>query len=138
MPGKRLNGPKLVLAPGTFPVGLELGSVQACPLGDERLRPPRQETCDHVAVQVDGRRLPTVACVKVRSGVMCLVPVHVDRDAVEERPARRACLRARPHSLDLAEDAGETALWTTLAASWMTEQRRRAVLKDAAAAKLKL
>ena len=33
------------------------------------------------------------------------------------------------HSLGLAEDAGETALWTTLAASWMTEQRRRAVPK---------
>ncbi len=27
-----------------------------------------------------------------------------------------------PHSLGLAEDAGETALWTTLATSWMAEQ----------------
>ena len=27
-----------------------------------------------------------------------------------------------PHSLGLAEGAGDTALWTTLAASWMTEQ----------------
>lgn len=46
-----------------------------------------------------------------------------------------------PHSLGLAEDAGEAALWTTLAASWMTEQRRGAVVKDgarAAAAKLNL
>jgi acetyl esterase/lipase len=37
-----------------------------------------------------------------------------------------------PHSLGLAEDAGETALWTTLAASWVTEQQRRAELEDAA------
>jgi hypothetical protein len=34
MLGKRLNGLKLVLAPGAFPVGLKLGSVQACPLGN--------------------------------------------------------------------------------------------------------
>jgi acetyl esterase/lipase len=37
-----------------------------------------------------------------------------------------------PHSLGLAEDAGETALWTRLAAPWMAEQSRRAALEDAA------
>jgi hypothetical protein len=27
-----------------------------------------------------------------------------------------------PHSLGLAEGAGDTAIWTTLAASWIREQ----------------
>jgi hypothetical protein len=31
-----------------------------------------------------------------------------------------------PHSLGLAEDAGDAAMWTTLAASWLTEQTSRA------------
>jgi pimeloyl-ACP methyl ester carboxylesterase len=30
------------------------------------------------------------------------------------------------HSLGLAEDAGDAAMWTTLAASWLTEQTSRA------------
>jgi hypothetical protein len=38
----------------------------------------------------------------------------------------------RPHSLGLAEDASEAAPWTTLAASSMTEQPRRAALENAA------
>jgi hypothetical protein len=59
MLGKRLNRLKLVVAPGAFPVGLELGAVQARPLGNERLRPARQGTCDYVAVQiVDAARPP--------------------------------------------------------------------------------
>jgi hypothetical protein len=32
----RSNGLKLVVAPGAFPVGLELGAVQVCPLGNKR------------------------------------------------------------------------------------------------------
>jgi hypothetical protein len=84
MLGQRLNGLKLVVAPGAFPVGLEFGAVQLDPLGNERSRPPRQGTCDEVAVQIDRRRVPTVARMEARSGVMSLVPVHVDGDAVEE------------------------------------------------------
>ena len=52
MLGKQLNGLKLALAPRTVPVGLELGSVQARPLGNERLCPTRQQTCDYGAVQI--------------------------------------------------------------------------------------
>lgn len=37
-----------------------------------------------------------------------------------------------PHSLGLAEDAGDAAMWTTLAASWLAEQARSAVLGGAA------
>jgi acetyl esterase/lipase len=36
-----------------------------------------------------------------------------------------------PHSLGLAQDAGQASLWTTLAASWLSEQSSRAALHAA-------
>ena len=35
-----------------------------------------------------------------------------------------------PHSLGLAQGSGDAAAWTTLAASWITEQQRRAGVRD--------
>jgi dipeptidyl aminopeptidase/acylaminoacyl peptidase len=35
-----------------------------------------------------------------------------------------------PHSLGLARGNGDAAAWTTLAASWITEQQRRAGVRD--------
>jgi acetyl esterase/lipase len=35
-----------------------------------------------------------------------------------------------PHSLGLAQGNGDAAAWTTLAASWITEQQRRAGVRD--------
>jgi hypothetical protein len=97
MLGKWLDRLKLALAPGTFPVGLELGVVQACPLGDERSRAPRQRTGDYVPIQIDRRRLPGVTRVEMRAGVVGFVPVHEDRDAVEEAdPGHAVTVRARP------------------------------------------
>jgi len=35
-----------------------------------------------------------------------------------------------PHSFGLAQGNGDAAAWTTLAASWITEQQRRAGVRD--------
>jgi hypothetical protein len=110
MLGKWLDRLKLAVAPGPFPVGLELGAVQACPLGDERLRAPRQGTGDYVPVQIDRRRLPGVTRVEMRAGVVGLVPVHKDRDAVEEAdPGHPVTVRTRP------EGGGDCTNFTTQA-----------------------
>jgi hypothetical protein len=79
--GERLDGLQLLLAPGALPVGLQLGSVEACPLGHKCLCAPRERTCKYVAVEVNRRGLPSVARVEMRSCVVSLVPVHVDGDA---------------------------------------------------------
>jgi len=97
MLGKRLDGLKLLLAARSMPVGLEIHAVQLCPFGHEALLVTRQRAGDHVPVEVDRRRLSGIARMEVGLGVVRLVPVHVDRDPVEEADPRHSLtVRSRP------------------------------------------
>ena len=59
-----------------------------------------------------------------------VAPEHTYRLPANNVPHTVHVFAHGPHILALAKDAGEAAIWTTLAASWMTEQRRRAGLED--------
>jgi len=63
--------------------------------GAQRKRSRGQSAGQDVAVEVDGGAAACVASVEVRLRVRTLVPVHRDRDAVEELPAGRSHRRAR-------------------------------------------
>jgi hypothetical protein len=97
MVGKRLDGLKLPLLSRPVPIGLELHAAQPCPFGYKASRMARQRAGDHVAIEVDRGSLACIAGVEMRLRVVSFVPVHVDRDPVEEADPRH-CLtvRSRP------------------------------------------
>lgn len=49
-------------------------------------------------------------------------PTALPRRSRPAKSPRRTRVRARPHSLGLARNAGEAAIWTTLAKAWIHEQ----------------
>jgi hypothetical protein len=90
MLGERIYGLKRLISPGTLPIRLKLLSVQLGPFLHEQERPPRKRTGDQHAVQVDGCGLTRIPRVEMWARVPALIPVHIDRDSVEEADPRHA------------------------------------------------
>src|SRR5947208_14051217 len=87
---KRLDGLEGLFAASTLPVGLQLVAVEERPFGHERTRAGRQRSGDQLTVEIDRRDLARVASVEVRASMRAFVPVHPDRDPVEETDPRHA------------------------------------------------
>ena len=81
--GQRIDLLKRLFAPRSLPVVLELVTVLSCPFSHKRECSPGKRARDHGAIEIDRRCLTRVPCVEVRSGMVALVPVHGDHDAVE-------------------------------------------------------
>src|SRR5450755_5144348 len=84
---QRLDRLQRLVASGSFPVLSKLGAIQLGPLGGQRSRSSGQLTDDRLAVDRHRCGPSRVAGMKVRPGMVALVPEHPDRDPVERADA---------------------------------------------------
>jgi hypothetical protein len=79
-----------LLAASPLPIGHQLILMEGGPLGYESERASRQRAGDHLAGEVDRCGLTRVARMEMWTRMGALVPIHPDRDAVEEADPRHA------------------------------------------------
>src|SRR5438128_5595449 len=85
---QRVDRLERLFTPGTLPVGEPLLPMECSPLGDHGEGAARQRAGHELPVEADRRGLTRVAGVEMRPSVHALIPVHPDRDPVEEADPR--------------------------------------------------
>lgn len=94
---QRINRLERLLTASSLPIGDQLILMQSRPLRHKCQRAPRQRPRDHLACEIDRRGFTRIASVEMRPRVCAFVPLHPDRDPVEETDPRHSrTLRPRP------------------------------------------
>jgi hypothetical protein len=87
---KRWNGLQRLFPASPLPVGAQLVPMEESPLGHKRPGAGRQRSGDQLTIEIDRSDMACIAGMKVRASMRALVPVHPDRNPIEETDPRHA------------------------------------------------